>query len=269
MKRQEIDVALLQETKRPPRDIEIQGYRVFLHGKNDKENRSGVGIMLSPKAKRAWERAGSPLPIGIDCARAGRIIALRLDFADPDTEESDMILVISAHLPHSGKQSYSDEDYDDCLEILSEVVNKSRREHKGILVVIGGDLNAQLGTVQADDGIGCAVGPYGITNVNARGKMFLRYAENEKLVSTTTHFESKSYGTWRRISDKILVQIDHVLVDDMRRIANASVDDKQLLASDHQSISITILEKKRKKKGGTRQKRQQKVQSIRGTTETG
>ena len=54
MKRQEIDVALLQETKRPPRDIEIKGYRVFLHGKNDREGRSGVGIMLSPKAKRAW-----------------------------------------------------------------------------------------------------------------------------------------------------------------------------------------------------------------------
>ena len=98
------EIRLIQETKMPNNEtLQINGNTFFLCGHDQREQRAGIGIMLSKKATQAWEQSGCPQPIRAHCASAGRVIAL------PISIQAKELLLISLHFPHSDKSEYSNE----------------------------------------------------------------------------------------------------------------------------------------------------------------
>jgi hypothetical protein len=72
----------LQETwTSEDEDLLIHGHQFILHGGPSK--RGGVGFILSPKAIKAWERAGQPDPIKSgNVAERERTISIELHYLD-------------------------------------------------------------------------------------------------------------------------------------------------------------------------------------------
>ena len=193
MAKENIDVALLQETKKPSDTLEIDGYYFFLHGE-EKEKRAGVAIVLSPRAFQAWHRAGRPEPIRINCADAGRIIGLHLTFLD-HAKRNVRMFVVSAHLPHSG---YSDDAFLECFEKIEKLIDDFPED---VIPHVGADLNAQLGIRSDSPDFSDVIGPYGIKGCNPRGQKALQILTSMGLRSATSYFPAKSYWSWTSIKD--------------------------------------------------------------------
>ena len=214
----DIDVLLLQETRRRGTGkIEIYGYNFFMHGAENEERASGVGIVLGPRATRAWKLAGEKDPVTYTPSQAskgkgrkkpvGRMIALELHFIDAYKQKMKL-LVISAHLPHSG---YSDVDYQACLNKLGEWIENCPKD---TIPFIGGDFNARVGTQYRydKDSIKAHIGRYGIDDVNDRGRMLSHFLMEHDLCIPSTFFEKKEYGTWEAHQSGERHQIDYPIV---------------------------------------------------------
>ena len=160
-------VTLFQETKYAGyHEKKVHDHLFFLHGTEDQEKRSGVGIMLAPLAIAAWKCAGSPSPIKLMCAKAARLIGVELHFLD-EKQRTMKIFVISAHMPHSDEKTYTDEDYEDCITQLIGMMSLCDDD---VIPFVGADLNARIGTrSQHDEMAAQIIGPHSLPETNNRG----------------------------------------------------------------------------------------------------
>ena len=148
----------------------------------------GVGILLSPEAKVAWEKAGC------DTFTFGdRILAVRLLLRD-EKGRTAYTWIISAYAPVSSMT----EDIEVYLGHLQECIDHCGSRAR---LIIGADVNAALGTRRGrHDRV---LGRYGLPRRNDAGTQLYHFLTANELCVTTTFFAGRSkktgktrYATW-------------------------------------------------------------------------
>eukprot|EP00978_Attheya_sp_CCMP212_P027281 scaffold91366_cov50-Attheya_sp.AAC.1 len=155
----------------------INKYLLIHHGtpaiQNGGRRRGGVGIFLSPQARKAWEKAGCPNPItsGVIC-KAARFIGLRLTLTDHLGKEIKAAICSVYH-----PTKVADWEYAEFLTKLSHFYDKLNDNNT--IIISGNDTNSSIGTRINDycelDGVADEqsdrhiLGPHGIQYGNDRG----------------------------------------------------------------------------------------------------
>ena len=240
IKSQNFFAACLQETWRTgSHTLEYENNLLLLSGLDpnsvtNNRGSQGVGIALSADAVTAWRAAGSVVHNDL----GARVMAVRL--LTKDSSDKDMyIFLVSAYAPIGSSNQLHWDDFFDCIDICL-----SRMHHNDTLL-IGCDTNSSMGTRTSprESAVGnmCSVGCHGISHVNESGRRFLSYLELNNLVTLTTYFQKKNYGTWMHPRSKNLHQIDHFLTrkTDFHRFKDAGVT-SPLLDSDHRAIQCRL-----------------------------
>jgi hypothetical protein len=163
-----IDAYLLQETwDNGDWEKEIRGYLVIHHNHEKEEGRKGrerrgVAIILSPKFKQAYVRAGRPKPITTDPKGeySGRFIGISLHFPNIDSFGKKIagnlkLFVASVYHP------WEKDNYLPFLEELQGILAKAPAKEQRIL---GQDINANVGVGKEEEGLRNIIGPFGLDN---------------------------------------------------------------------------------------------------------
>ena len=245
------DIMLLQETKRQGQDhTRVNTCEFFFHGRTDgKRENHGVGIALSPKGQQAWINANRPDPIRINCihGHGARLMGLSLHFREANHTEK--IFVISAYFP---TESYTDEEYESCLDALGSLISKAP---SGSKLFIGGDFNARIGTRKwysnDEDLVPRYIGPHGLDETNSRGELLAAFITARGLYNAASFFKKGDHTTWQCANaQKRRHQIDYVFVSEIRSIRDCVATYRNKVGSDHDMIKIRFQSKQssRKKK---------------------
>jgi len=141
----------------------------------------GVGIILSPAARRAWESAGSITHDNY----GSQILAVRLQVKDSQNREL-FVFLVSAYAP-IGKADQS--DWDNFFTNLSQC--QSKKEENDILI-IGADTNSSMRCSREQN----CLRQFGIDYVNDAGLRFASYLSICNMIAITTCFRKSIYGTW-------------------------------------------------------------------------
>jgi exonuclease III len=196
MRSDDIDAYLMQETwdESSWGPIDIGGYSVFHHNNNKKSSRTGVAIVLSPRFTKAWKDAGALDPIQTDknTTFEGRFIGLKLKFPRLNNkgkhEKQDPwlnILLCSVYHPYNQTSC-------DFNSVLDSILAK----HKDHKIIMGGDMNAQVGHCDCDE-FKDVLGPYGPKYRNQKGVDLLHTYQSNGLRIMNTCFEHKHYDSWQ------------------------------------------------------------------------
>ena len=185
-KNKHVFVACLQEVWRTGtavhKNVEVHGmptgWALITHGLQTAvcaRGSQGVGILLSPEAKVAWEKAGS------DTFTFGnRILAVRLLMRDEKGRVA-YTWIISAYSPVSSTKDDTD-DLDVYLGHLQECLDHCGRRSR---LIIGTDANAALGIKRGrHDRV---LGRHGLPRRNDAGQQLYHFlAKNELCVTTSS-----------------------------------------------------------------------------------
>ena len=154
----------------------FQGTTIVYSGNRASHNH-GVAILLSPRAKTAWEAAGSEFqPV------SERILKIRLKC------HLSYMSIISVYAPTNPTDSTSESAqpseifYDQLQSTLSSVPPSD-------LLVIMGDFNARVGSDYSN--WRSVLGPHGIGECNENGKRLLDFCTSNQLLVTNTWFQHK------------------------------------------------------------------------------
>ena len=147
MSTQDIYATLLQETWLPPTRLEIKhdgkNYQLVSagHGKNQNKRKGGVGIILSPRAHKAWlEKKGWMRQFGPN------IIALKLNIRTGPKKHrgrhSKLLYLVSGYSP-----SNPDRKTDDMRKYLRNLQACLKQcENSKYILIMGTDANISFGT---------------------------------------------------------------------------------------------------------------------------
>eukprot|EP00978_Attheya_sp_CCMP212_P015292 scaffold39438_cov42-Attheya_sp.AAC.1 len=161
---------------------------------NEGRGRGGVGIFLSPQARKAWEKAGCPNPItsGVIC-KAARFIGLQLTLTDHLGKEIKAA-VCSVYHP----TKVADWEYAEFLTKLAQFYDKL--DDDNTIIISGNDTNSSIGTRLNDycelDGVADEqsdrhiLGPHGIQYVNDRGNDVRQLLRMQNLAVATSFFQN-------------------------------------------------------------------------------
>ena len=162
-----IDAYLLQETwdEGDWKKI-VDGYTVFHHNSMEKKNRTGVGIILSPKFSEAWKRAGGldPLKTTRGGKFEGRFIGVKLKFPlVSDTGRRvkgkwQNVFMSSVYHPYGNPYSEFNTE-------LDAMLSKVPRDYDAI---IGSNIHANIGRGDCEE-LEDVMGPYGLDGRNKKG----------------------------------------------------------------------------------------------------
>ena len=127
--------------------------------------------------------------------------------------------------------------------------------------VLGADTNSGIGCGELDasciERMG-ALGPFGLSRVNAAGRRLRCFLETNERASLTTFFQKRHYGTWMHPASKCMHQLDHFIISrcDLKRFVDAGACTGRLVHSDHYALQckMRICVKLRKKVVTTRDK---------------
>ena len=174
----------VQETWRTGNcQIESRGVLFIGHGFEEARCRrgsGGVGLLLGPAGRKAWETAGSEVHYFGE-----RILAVRLQILD-ERRRVVKLWLVSAYSPDS---SYPADVREAFRVELGQCFEATRA---GEVPVVSIDANASMG--RREEGVETRVlGPFGLRHRNRAGEELL--AEHE-MCSTTSFFQKSRYGTW-------------------------------------------------------------------------
>ena len=195
----------------------------------------GVGILLSPEAKVAWEKAGC------DTFTFGdRILAVRLLLRD-EKGRTAYTWIISAYAPVSSMT----EDIEVYLGHLQECIDHCGSRAR---LIIGADVNAALGTRRGrHDRV---LGRYGLPRRNDAGTQLYHFLAANELCVTTTFFAGRSkktgktrYATWyhpNKLSTRRRFQNDHIIVRqrDFKLTTKAARMELSGVNTDHKAVAM-------------------------------
>ena len=247
-KTKHVFVACLQEVWRTGtavhKNVEVHGmptgWALITHGLQTAvcaRGSQGVGILLSPEAKVAWEKAGS------DTFTFGnRILAVRLLMRDEKGRVA-YTWIISAYSPVSSTKDDTD-DLDIYLGHLQECLDHCGRRSR---LIIGTDANAALGIKRGrHDRV---LGRHGLPRRNDAGQQLYHFLAKNELCVTTTFFDSRSrrgrerFTTWyhpNTLSTKRRFQNDHIIVRqrDFKLTKKAGRMEVGGVNSDHKAVAM-------------------------------
>ena len=112
-----------------------------------------------------------------------------------------------------------------------------------MLLIICADANASIGRGSLDgSGDNTVVGPYGIDHLNDAGRRLRSFLNMNNLVSMSSFFKKKYYGTWQHPASKLQHQNDHAFTSrsDLRRFTDAGGCSGQLIDSDHRAVKCSL-----------------------------
>ena len=247
-KTKHVFVACLQEVWRTGtavhKNVEVHGmptgWALITHGLQTAvcaRGSQGVGILLSPEAKVAWEKAGS------DTFTFGnRILAVRLLMRDEKGRVA-YTWIISAYSPVSSTKDDTD-DLDVYLGHLQECLDHCGRRSR---LIIGTDANAALGIKRGrHDRV---LGRHGLPRRNDAGQQLYHFLAKNELCVTTTFFDSRSrrgrerFTTWyhpNTLSTKRRFQNDQIIVRqrDFKLTKKAGRMEVGGVNSDHKAVAM-------------------------------
>ena len=219
--------------------LTIEGSTFISYRKKETKNRkrSGVGIILSKKATKAWKEAGAPEPVRPgEIAQATRNIGIEIHINDARGKKIKLY-IISTYLPCT---QYSEEEYDDTIQQLQTMIDQ---RPKNTIVVIGGNMNPSIKITTKEeklfeehDGV---TGRYSKDIRNHQGERLRTFLGINKFLSTAILFEKLNHNTWSFAgAGKDERQIDHILVHQKNRkwIINCSTHDNARIISDHNAV---------------------------------
>ena len=223
MKSKHMDLLALSESRWPGNGItNVQGTTILYSG-TASSHLHGVAILLSPRAKAAWEAAGNEFQ---SVSERILIICLKCHLS--------YMSVISVYAPTNPTDSTSESArpsevfYEQLQSTLLSVPSSD-------LLVIMGDFNARVGS---DCSIWRSVlGPHGIGECNENGKRLLDFCASNQLLVTNTWFQHKllHQATWFRNGDRSRSghMIDYVLVN--KRFRTSVLDTRVFRSTLHES----------------------------------
>ena len=244
-KTKHVYVACLQEVWRTGTKVQDNvhvhgmptGWALITHGLQTAvcaRGSQGVGILLSPEAKVAWEKAGC------DTFTFGdRILAVRLLLRD-EKGRTAYTWIISAYAPVSSMT----EDIEVYLGHLQECIDHCGSRAR---LIIGADVNAALGTRRGrHDRV---LGRYGLPRRNEAGTQLYHFLAANELCVTTTFFASRSktgktrYTTWyhpNKLSTRRHFQNDHIIVRqrDFKLTTKAARMELSGVNTDHKAVAM-------------------------------
>ena len=223
MKSKNIDLLCLSESRWPGNGVTVIRNSTIVHSGTPSTHVHGVAVILSPRAKAAWEVAGCMFqPV------SERILRLRLKC------HFGFVSVVSVYAPTNPTDSTSDASspseafYDQLQSTLLAIPSSD-------MVVVMGDFNARVGSDVSP--WGTVLGPHGFGDVNENGERLLDFCANNQLVLTNTWFQHKVIhkATWFRNGDRPRVghMIDFVLVN--KRFRNSVLDTRVYRSTLHES----------------------------------
>jgi len=247
MRERKIYAYAVQETWRTgDQQRESNGFLFVGHGYSVRRcNRGsgGVGFILSPAARKAWEAAGSKvLHFG------ERIMAIKLQLEDAKGLPLVFFLV-SAYAPN-GIGPAKEVERSEFLSELAECESACGEKEVWMTSI---DANACMGRKCSTSN--SALGPFGVEGVNEAGKVVLGFLLERNLCSVGTFFRKRKeqYATWyhpyhRRGAQRVGYQLDHWLVrrKDLKRVRSAWTRNDLTVASDHTPLMMRIRVSRRK-----------------------
>ena len=244
-KTKHVYVACLQEVWRTGTTVQDNvhvhgmptGWALITHGLQTAvcpRGSQGVGILLSPEAKVAWEKAGC------DTFTFGaRILAVRLLMRDEKGRVA-YTWIISAYAPVSSMTDEIEEYLGHMQECIDHCGKRAR-------LVIGTDANAALGVRRGrHDRV---LGRHGLPRRNDAGRELYRFLSANELCVTTTFFDSRSktgktrYATWfhpNTLSTRRRFQNDHIIVRqrDFKLTTKAGRMELSGVDTDHKAVAM-------------------------------
>ena len=191
-----------------------------------------MAVILSPRAKAAWDAAGCVFqPV------SERILRLRLKC------HMSYMTVVAVYAPinppnsTSEAVSLSEAFYDHLQSALSSVPSSD-------LIVILGDFNARVGSDFSS--WNSVIGPHGVGVCNENGERLLDFCAGNQLIITNTWFQHKLLhnATWFRNGNRSRTghMIDHVLVNKRfrTRVLDTRVYRPTFHESDHELVVSTL-----------------------------
>uniref|UniRef100_A0A914WVW6 Endonuclease/exonuclease/phosphatase domain-containing protein n=1 Tax=Plectus sambesii TaxID=2011161 RepID=A0A914WVW6_9BILA len=145
-----------------------------------------------------------------------------------------MLHLIQVYAPTS---THSDTVYDAFLDDVSTLV--ARRGQRFSQTIIMGDFNAKIGMQQRNE---CALGRFGFGVCNERGKRLADFCNNNRLfvLNTLFHKSPQRKWTWRSPNGTTKNEIDYIISNDRRNVADVSVLSSFNTGSDHRLIRATF-----------------------------
>ena len=200
--------ACLQETWQCGNETLENGSYRLIHaglGANEQSRRGsqGVAIVLSARGVDSWKAAGSITHQDL----GARVVATRLLVHDMNKRDVGVFLV-SAYAPVGTADNSAWDDFFDNLDRCNA------RKQRGDILLIGADTNSSMGCKGSiDERIVTPqqhpLGQFGLQHTNNAGERFVSYLAVKNLVTLTTFFRKRQYGTWMHPRSKLPHQIDH------------------------------------------------------------
>ena len=199
---------VLEETWRVEKDginiSTLKGWTFINVGPTErrcKRGSLGVGILLSPQATEAWERAGAETLNGF----GERVMGVRLELMDL-MGLPVRILLGAAYAPVGASEVEVRAEF---RQQLARLVEEAKVDE---ILLIGGDLNASMGARNAANEVDRVLGPFGLSHSNNAGAELHDWCNIHEMCSTTSFFKKADYGTWLHPRSKKQHQIDYWLI---------------------------------------------------------
>ena len=168
----------------------------LLHSAADDKGVGGVGIIMTGRAKAAWEAAG-----GTWTAHGRRIVEARMQ------NRTGFTTMVAVYAPTEEHPEEADEFYDELQKVVGKI---SKRD---VLLLLG-DFNARLG--QKNDGYEQVMGKCALDEErNTNGEKLLEFCQVNRLYIQGTRFSHRDIHkqTWRHPATKKGHQIDHIITN--------------------------------------------------------
>ena len=224
---------------------------MFNHNTSTKKDRTGVGIIISPRLSKAWKEAGGLDPIHTKTGEKfeGRFIAITLKLPEYDSRcrkikgKWQNLVIASVYHP-----------YDDTYSAFnSELDNMLSNVPKGLDIIMGGDMNAQIGRSKTAEANAEAVGqdedndydilgPFSLDTRNDKGTDLLEVYQSNNLCIMNTFFDDPTHVTWVSFNEeKTPCMLDMMAVSKSiaKRVTNCKVVEDGI-RSDHSALCMML-----------------------------
>ena len=189
------------------------GFLLLFHNKEGWKGRGGVGIMLSPAARKAWLKGGER----VYCHPSGRVMSCSILLGGKE----GLWHVLAGYGPansHGRPVLEVQSERMDYFQALDDTIKKVVRS--GDFYVLAADMNCRVGRrAVAEDGFRSILGRYGLGRRNAAGRFMLDFCSQRQLAVANSFYEHDvdHTATWHHPCFKLPAVLDYMLVREQHR----------------------------------------------------
>ena len=199
------DIACIQETHLPGTYEKYISEFYFMHHGPESQagtrGSGGVGIILSPRAFKAWKEAGQEAPhlSGI-IAGTTRFIGTTLRFIDQNEKPMDIFI---SSIYHPSDKSNPSENATNITTFHSKITSIFQSLPSNVTIISGGDINAKVGNCTSNSTLDTSrigarkiIGKFNNKKFNVKGNALLEFHDDNKLCLANTFFQHKRFNTY-------------------------------------------------------------------------